>query len=322
MQTDRVMVIGTGRHAGRNIYPSLRELGAQVTAVASRHADEAAACARSWNPDGRGYGDYKKMLAREDAERVLVVTGAAAAPAIVRDCLTAGKTVFVEKPLGMDRAQAEQVARLAEERRGIVQVGFMKRFAPCYRMLRERLEQGELGPVRSFRFIFDVSAARFCASDRDFIYYVAIHGLDLMRYLFGEPVELAAYKNAAGSGNSYQILLRMENGCVGACGFENRAAHTMEQERLEVTFEDGYACAENLTGVTLRRAGSGEWRALSESEQRFVPTLSPSSGPARDLYLRGFVGELRHFLSPGLADQSGDNVRTAALCDEILRLIE
>lgn len=313
-----VMVIGKGRHALRNIYPSLRELGVRIDAVSSRKEAEAAEFVRQWNPDGHGYGDYEKMLAQESAEHVIVVMQAQDAVPAVKACLRHGKKVFVEKPLGMSSEEAEEIARLAKQSNGFVQVGFMKRFAPAYRMVRERIASQELGPVRSFRYSFDVSAAAFCRTDREFIYFVAIHGLDLVRFLFQETETVTAVKNEDGEGCSYGILMKMQSGAVGLCSFENRAAHTREQERLEVTFENGYMMADDLEQVILRRGGTGAWQSLSECDTVWQPTLNPSSGPARDLYLRGFLPELQSFCSDEGADISRDNWNTNRLCDEVL----
>ncbi|MEA5051673.1 MAG: Gfo/Idh/MocA family oxidoreductase [Oscillospiraceae bacterium] len=321
MEDRHVLVVGIGRHAQANIYPALALAGARIDAVASRHLQTAEAFASTLHPGVRAYGDHRRMLAQESAPRVAVVTQGPDAAAVVEDCLAAGKIVFVEKPLGLSAAQAQAIADAARQSGGIVQVGFMKRFAPCYEKLRAVIADGSFGPVRSFRLVFDVSAAAFCQTDRDFFYYVAIHGLDLMRSLFGEAAEVRAYKNGSGNGASYQVLLRMESGCVGSCGFENRSAHTLEQERLEVTFEDGFARADDLAGVLFRRAGTGDWKGLGESEQRLFTTLNPGSGAARDLYLRGFAGEMQRFLGDGVADMSGDNARTAQLCDAVLEQI-
>jgi len=49
-----VILIGKGKHAVRNIYPSLRELGIKIAAVASRNAEEAPEVVRQWNTDGHG----------------------------------------------------------------------------------------------------------------------------------------------------------------------------------------------------------------------------------------------------------------------------
>ena len=313
-----VILIGKGKHAVRNIYPSLRELGIKIAAVASRNADEAQEYVRQWNPDGHGYGDYRKMLDQEPASHVIVVMQAKDAVPVVRECLLHHKQVFVEKPLGMNSAEAEAIADLVKQSGGRVQVGFMKRFAPCYGMIKDRIASQELGPVRSFRYAFDVSAAAFCKTDRDFLYFVAIHGLDLIRYLFGEPDLVRAVKNEAGEGCSYQILLRMQDGSCGVCSFENRSAHTREQERLEVTFENGYMAAEDLEHVVQRRGGTGAWQTLSECGTVWQPTLNPASGPARDLHLRGFLPELRSFCRDECADMSMDNWNTCKLCDAVL----
>jgi predicted dehydrogenase len=112
-----VVIIGKGKHAVRNIYPSLRELGITIAAVASRNAEEAQEFVRQWNPDGHGYGDYRKMLDQEPASHVIVVMQAKDAVPVVRECLLHHKQVFVEKPLGMNSAEAEADRRSGEAER-------------------------------------------------------------------------------------------------------------------------------------------------------------------------------------------------------------
>lgn len=51
--------------------------------------------------------------------------------------------------------------------------------------------------------------------------------------------------------------------------------------------------------------------------------MTPMSGTLRDLYLRGFVGEMKHFsecVNNGLTPSSNDedNIKTMILCDRII----
>ena len=85
---------------------------------------------------------------------------------------------------------------------------------------------------------------------------------------------------------------------------------------------------ENLTELThhYHRPADTEpdtWEGLGEETVVRRPVNSPASGGLRDLYLRGFVGEVRHFLDCVAQDRTpsssaADNVATMALCDKML----
>ena len=85
---------------------------------------------------------------------------------------------------------------------------------------RSSASSSGLGPVTAFHAAFRVDASGFCKSDADYIFYVAIHTLDLLRYLFGEVRSINAVKKQGG-GCSYAAVLEMESGAVGTVSFEN-----------------------------------------------------------------------------------------------------
>jgi len=63
--------------------------------------------------------------------------------------LALGKPVLCEKPLAVTSAQCLEIVE-AEKRSGkqLVQVGFMRRFDPCYQEMKATIDSGELGDVR------------------------------------------------------------------------------------------------------------------------------------------------------------------------------
>ena len=89
--------------------------------------------------------------------------------------------------------------------------------------------------------------------------------------------------------------------------------------------------AENLQRVIYHHdrtlpAGSPRWQTLDEETTTIESVSSPISGGSRDLYLRGFVGEVEHFLRCVVGgsvptSSAADNVATMALCDRILDAI-
>ena len=319
MAGNSINLVGTGTQALINIIPSLLLCGADIASVTTRSIAHSAEAIKACGLDARAYCDLDEMLANEAGGRAVVVMQAAdAVPAAIK-CLKAGKEVFVEKPCGMNYAEAKAVYDASLESGRGVCVGFMKRFAPVYVKLKETICGGGLGPVTAFHAAFRVDASGFCKSDADYIFYVAIHTLDLLRYLFGEVRSINAVKKQGG-GCSYAAVLEMESGAVGTVSFENRTAWTRESESLCVTMENGFAETRELNRLAVHQSAACEkpWQTLSERDVVYSDCFSPASGTSKDLWLRGYAGEMRSFWENG-APVSDDNLLTTKLCEDFLK---
>jgi len=82
--------------------------------------------------------DYRELLDRKDVEAVLLATSGSHREAALR-ALQAGKHVLVEKPVGFSLTETEDVARAARRSRGVLMVGYHKRYDPAYRRAREEV---------------------------------------------------------------------------------------------------------------------------------------------------------------------------------------
>lgn len=326
MKKAKLCFIGAGFHASTNIYPSAVEAGAEIQAIATRNLDRSKAALQRFGSTGTPYDDYKKMLAEEECDGVVVVAQPGDHPSLVLDCIKAGKNVYVEKPLGMSAEEAAELADAAEKAGVQVMVGFMKRYAPIYTKLKELIEVGTLGAARSFQARFAVNSTPFCKDEEQFMKFAAIHIVDLVRYLFGEAVQVTGFRNSDNEYISQTISIKFENGVVGSLYFTGMTAWSRESENILVTFDDGFAYADEMNTLTIHRSQEFNdlpWKSLKEADQVFTPSMTPMSGAYRDLYLRGFVGEMEHFMKcckTGQAPVSNahDNVKTMELCDGIL----
>jgi predicted dehydrogenase len=65
MEIIRIGVIGAGKHARANIFPSLKLLQQPVACVCSQHLDRAESAAREFQA-GRAYRDYSEMIEKEN----------------------------------------------------------------------------------------------------------------------------------------------------------------------------------------------------------------------------------------------------------------
>ncbi|PKQ92858.1 gfo/Idh/MocA family oxidoreductase [Paenibacillus sp. BGI2013] len=326
MKTTHLCFIGAGFHASTNIYPSVVEAGAQIQAIATRSMERSEAALLRFGSNGQAYDNAQLMLQQETCDGVVVVAQPVDQTALVLECIGAGKNVYVDKPLGWNAAEAATVAEAAEQAGVVIMVGFMKRYAPIYMKLKELIDSGSLGKVRSFQMKFAVDSTPFCKDEEQFIKLAAIHMVDLMRYLFGEVIRVTGTTVKDGEHINQSISLVFENNVVGSAYFTGMSAWSRESESVLVTFDNGFASAEEINTLTVHQSRSSTslpWKSLEEQDTVYTPSGSPMSGAYRDLYLRGFVGEMVHFIAccqnqTVPHSSAKDNIATMALCDSIL----
>jgi predicted dehydrogenase len=141
-------VLGTGWIADRFARSLRRHTRQRLLAVGSRDADRSAAfAARHGLP--RGHGSYEELVADPDVDVVYVATPHPAHHPCATLALEAGKHVLVEKPLALNAAQAADIARLAADRGRFCAEALWTFFLPRFDVVRQLLEAGTLGEVRT-----------------------------------------------------------------------------------------------------------------------------------------------------------------------------
>lgn len=83
----------------------------------------------------KAFRDYRDILDRVDA--VSIVTPTTTHYEIARSALSAGKDVFVEKPITHVLHEAEELVKIAKDKGRILQVGHLERYNPAYQKSRD-----------------------------------------------------------------------------------------------------------------------------------------------------------------------------------------
>ena len=328
----KLAMIGCGVHATANIYSTLHMLGEPMQAACANHLDHAQAAAKRFGIQN-AYDDYKTMLEKEKPDAVFVITSAQTQAAIVRDCLNAGANVFVEKPLGMNEAEAQEIADLAKKVGKKVMLGFMKRFSPSYLAMRDIMHNTEsFGKALSFMGMFAITSGRPGWDNNVFTKVGGIHYVDLMRFLFGEPTDLHGFTNSVDVEVDNIFTMRFDSGIAGSMFFGGIPAWKRHWEELCVSGVKGFVKVDNMLSVRYHYdqpvATKGKrWMNVDECDQVLTPVSTSSSGGWRDLYLNGYVGEVEHFLDCVANDKTPicdaeDNVKTMAFCDKIVACLK
>ena len=132
-------VIGAGAFARTVLLPLLkRQSGVEFRTLCTTkgHTAEHGAGAFGF---GRATADLDDILTDPAINAVLVATRHSNHAELTARCLAAGKSVIVEKPLALDRAQLDQVIAARQDSAAFFTIGFNRRFAPMTLQARDLL---------------------------------------------------------------------------------------------------------------------------------------------------------------------------------------
>jgi len=141
-------VLGPGWIAERFIGALQRNTRQQVLAVGSRDIDRSRPFAAAHGIE-RAYGSYAQLLADPDVDVVYIATPHNAHYPCARLALDAGKHTLVEKPIALNADQAAELAELARSRGLFLMEALWTMFLPKFDVIRQLLESGALGEIRT-----------------------------------------------------------------------------------------------------------------------------------------------------------------------------
>ncbi len=242
-----VAVVGAGnmgRHHVRN-YGALP--GADLRAVVDGNGKRAEGLAASHGT--AAFGSVDELLSRApDVVAVSVATPTSTHVEVSAALLAAGKHVLVEKPIAPTAAEGELLTRLARERSLVLAVGHVERFNPAVRELKRRIEGGAMGELLSL-VARRVGVMPPQVADADVIVDLAVHDIDIFRYLLAadRPQEVYANAGKAIAEDRFDfadIFLRFDG---VACFLQVNWITPVKIRSLAVTGTAGYAEVEYVT---------------------------------------------------------------------------
>jgi len=242
-----------------------------------------------------------ESLIQGGIQGAFVHTATASHEAIVEQLLLQGIHVYVDKPITYHYASAERLARLAEQKGLILQVGFNRRFAPGYQYAKA------LQPVNMI--VMQKNRRALPGEVRTFVFDDFIHVVDTLLFLFPHPVEKMLVSGRKREGLLYHVVLHfVAADGTSALGIMNRDSGTVE-ERLEVFSAEEKRAVVNLTEVSAHHGGRETHLAQNDWEST--------------LHKRGFDQIVDHFLETvrsGRADSSAapDFLMTHRICERIV----
>ncbi|HSI64112.1 MAG TPA: Gfo/Idh/MocA family oxidoreductase, partial [Candidatus Saccharimonadia bacterium] len=184
-----VAVIGAGNF-GKNHVRTLHQLGV-LSAVAEMSPKLREQLATDY-PGLRVHDGHGPLLADTDITAVTIATPAHTHHAIAKAFLEADKDVFVEKPMTLTVADAEDLQRLAEKHGRILMVGHLLMYQPAVKFIHDLLKDGGLGRV----FTLHQERAKLgkARAVENALWSLGVHDIAVLLFLVGEsPDQVSAF---------------------------------------------------------------------------------------------------------------------------------
>ncbi len=286
----RYALIGCGRVAPSHI-KAAQSNEIEIVALCDIDYNKAVAFAEQQNLENVSiYADYKELLEKEGVDFVSIATVSGTHGEIATYCAEQGVNFLVEKPMAMSIAEADAIITAAEKTGVVAGVCHQNRFNIAVQELKRAVDNNRFGKlshgsihVRWFRdesyYKQDDWRGKW-ALDGGALMNQCIHGIDLLRWIFGDEIE-SIYGVAK---NQYHPYIEAEDIGVAVISFKNGAVATVEgtvnavdnlEETLCVFGEDGMV---RLGGLSANTVDVWQFRKPEEADEdrRFIEEKAPN----------------------------------------------
>ncbi len=180
------------------------------------------------------YEDYKELLSKESVDFVSIATISGAHAEIAVYCAEQGVNFLVEKPMAMSIAEADAIIAAAKKSGVTAGVCHQNRFNIAVQELKMALDNGRFGRLshgsihvrwhRNESYYNQDDWRGKWATDGGALMNQCIHGIDLLRWVFGGEIE-SVYGSVR---NQYHPYIEAEDIGVAVVNFKNGAVATIE----------------------------------------------------------------------------------------------
>lgn len=180
------------------------------------------------------YTDYKLMIEEIKPTLVSIATESGPHAEIALYCIDKGINVIIEKPMAMNMADADEIIRCSKEKNVKVCACHQNRFNIAVQKTRKALESGRFGRLshgsihvrwnRNRNYYDQAKWRGTWAQDGGCLMNQCIHGIDLLRWMFGNEVE----EVYGATRQQFHDYLEAEDIGMAVVKFKNGAVATIE----------------------------------------------------------------------------------------------
>ena len=253
---NKVGIIGAGNFTKMTLLPILKKTKANFGTIASANGMTSTALGKKYGFE-KCTSDYHEILGDSSIDVVMITTRHNAHAKMVLDCLTAGKNVFVEKPLAINTEDLTQIKNLvskSEGKLGSIHVGYNRRFSPFAIKAKQLIGNADApinmiatmnaGYIPADVWVHDmqIGGGRIIGE--------ACHYIDLMMYFCGSKVKTISMSalgiNPSDNTDNAIITLTFENGSQGVINYFSNGSKAYSKERVEVYFQEKTLILDNF----------------------------------------------------------------------------
>lgn len=259
----RVGVVGAGMMGVDHIARLTNTvIGASVSAIIEPDAGRTAIAA-ALAPDAVTFSRIEEALAAGTVDAVVIAVPGQFHEPVLLPVLEAGLPVLCEKPLSPDPESSWQILQ-AEQKAGrpLIQVGYMRRFDPQYRELRQLITSGRAGELLMLRGVHRNPAVPGSYTEEMLITDSLVHEFDVIPWLAGATIRSIevryARRNALSSEHLQEpilALLELDNGVLVDVEM-NVSVQFGYQVTTEAVFQRGVARIGQPAGLQLWQDGT------------------------------------------------------------------
>jgi predicted dehydrogenase/threonine dehydrogenase-like Zn-dependent dehydrogenase len=247
--TDIVVgVIGAGNFTTGVLLPALKKTPVRLQAIASTSGTSAAVAARKFG-FREATSDYHSLIEDPNINAIIITTRHNTHAHLAMEALQAGKHVFVEKPLALNREELIALAQTLNQAPGLhLMVGFNRRFAPLALHIKGLLERRTQPLNLQYTINAGAIPTDHWTQDSEVgggrIIGEGCHFVDFLRFLVGYSITgiearmMGAAPSVEIRDDKMILLLEFADGSLGTIHYLANGSKKFPKERVEV-FGDG-----------------------------------------------------------------------------------
>ena len=269
-------IIGCSRIAKRSVIPAImKSQFAELEIIGSRSTDKAKEFSKEFNC--KKFGTYEDVISDDSVDAVYISTPISTHEEWSIKATSADKHVYVEKSSTFDYDSARMMVESAKENNVRMMEGFMFRFHPQHQKVKELIEDGKIGEVKSFNGVFGFPAFPegdirydYNGNGGGFLNDSGCYPICASRMIFNEEPSRVYCKQKFVSGNngltdvSGSAILSYENDKTATITYSNGSYY---QAKYEVWGTDGVISLDRAysvppdftTKVTLQYNAENNW---------------------------------------------------------------
>jgi len=243
-------IIGAGNFTSMTMLPLLSELDAPLISIASATGLTGTTLAKKYKI-AKSTTDYTSLINDPAVELVMITTRHNEHAHMVVESLKAGKHVFVEKPLAINRQELDDILAVYDGSKTLT-VGFNRRFSPHMQRVKQLLGDVQMNVIATMNagnipanvWVHDmkVGGGRIMGE--------ACHYMDLITFLTGSKIKTVCMSamglNPQINTDNASILLHYENGSTGVINYFANGSKAYSKERIEVYAQEQTLITDNF----------------------------------------------------------------------------